>query len=58
MPNGNGAQAALTNTAAANNPPQPPPAQPEPEATDLVINWNGPGGSFSGHGLDEHFPFV
>ncbi|KAG8830556.1 hypothetical protein FRC18_007898 [Serendipita sp. 400] len=60
MPNGNGAPAALTNTAVANNnpqPPPPPPPQAEPEA-NLIVNWNGPGGFFSGHGLDEHFPFV
>ncbi|KAG8847488.1 hypothetical protein FRB91_011732 [Serendipita sp. 411] len=60
MPNGNGAPAALTNTAVANNnpqPPPPPPPQAEPEA-NLVVNWNGPGGSFSGYRLDKHFPFV
>ncbi|KAG8809690.1 hypothetical protein FRC18_004418 [Serendipita sp. 400] len=77
LPNGNGAPAALANTAAANNPLQPPPPQAEPKPStsthisndaslypridclvDLVVNWNGPGGSFSGHGLDEHFPLV
>ncbi|KAG8811874.1 hypothetical protein FRC18_003227 [Serendipita sp. 400] len=59
MPNGNGAPAALTNTAVANNnpPPPPPPPPAEPEA-NLVVNWNGPGGSFSGYRLDKHFPFV
>ncbi|KAG8755507.1 hypothetical protein FRC14_003985 [Serendipita sp. 396] len=47
LPNGNGAPAALANTAAANNPPQPPPppqAEPKP---NLVVNWNGPGGYVS-----------
>ncbi|KAG8756016.1 hypothetical protein FRC14_003439 [Serendipita sp. 396] len=58
MPNGNGAP--LANTAATNNnlpQPPPPPLQAEPEP-NLVVNWNGPGGSFSGHGLEEHFPIV
>ncbi|KAG8830557.1 hypothetical protein FRC18_007899 [Serendipita sp. 400] len=32
MPNGNGAPAALTNTAVANNNPQPPPPPPPPPA--------------------------
>ncbi|KAG8830554.1 hypothetical protein FRC18_007896 [Serendipita sp. 400] len=57
LPNGNGAPAALANTAAANNPPQPPPPQAEPKP-NLVVNWNSPGGSFSGYTLDEHFPLV
>ncbi|KAG8867794.1 hypothetical protein FRC20_004860 [Serendipita sp. 405] len=59
LPNGNGAPAALANTAAANSPPQPPPPPPQAEPKpNLVVNWNGPGGSFSGYGLDEHFPLV
>ncbi|KAG9058474.1 hypothetical protein FS842_008771, partial [Serendipita sp. 407] len=58
LPNGNGVPVAPVNTTAANPPPPPPPPpQPEPEK-NLVVDWNGPGGSFSGYGLDEHFPFA
>ncbi|KAG8828415.1 hypothetical protein FRC19_006513 [Serendipita sp. 401] len=53
MPNGNGGLAAPTN----NPPPPPPPPQAEPQA-NLVVNWNGPGGSFAGYNPDEHFPLV
>ncbi|KAG8834738.1 hypothetical protein FRC18_001542 [Serendipita sp. 400] len=55
MPNGNGAPAVPTNTPATSTPSPPPP--PEPQA-NLVVNWNGPGGSFAGYNPDEHFPLV
>ncbi|KAG8818600.1 hypothetical protein FRC19_010469 [Serendipita sp. 401] len=58
IPNGNGAAAGPTNNAANNAPPPPPPPPPSAPEANLVVGWNGPGGSFSGHGLDEHFPIV
>ncbi|KAG8760122.1 hypothetical protein FRC14_004010 [Serendipita sp. 396] len=60
MPNGNGAPlGAVDGTATDDSPlvPPLPPPRSEPEA-NLVVNWNGPSGCFSGYILDEHFPFV
>ncbi|KAG9058476.1 hypothetical protein FS842_008773 [Serendipita sp. 407] len=63
MVNGNGVPAAPANTTTTNLPlpPPPPPPQPEPESepeASLVVDWNSPGGSFSGYSPDEHFSFV
>ncbi|KAG8815961.1 hypothetical protein FRC17_000524, partial [Serendipita sp. 399] len=60
-PNGNVAPAPAPAPAPPTpNPPAlpPPPPLPPPPTPNLVVAWNGPGGSFSGWALDDDFPVV